>query len=302
MPTLAVFAHFDPGGLVAPHVQRYLTELSRTVDRLVVVSTCDLTTTARATMEAVGELVVRENVGYDFSSWKTGLDHVGDWDAFDRVMICNDSVVGPLRPLGDLLGRGAPTDVDFWGMTVSLELEPHVQSWFMVFERPVIRSGLLQGFWRAMQPVSDRYVVIRRYEIGLSRLLRTGGMTMGAYLNPAPLQVMRAQARYRHALRARSELAAAERRRRPNGWLRGWRQQLTHPSWNPSYVFWDAALDGRLPFTKIEVLRDDPYRMGNDRILATLERAHPEAFDGVREYIDRTRDQIRQLRGIGGPR
>ena len=76
----------------------------------------------------------------------------------------------------------------------------------------------------------------------------------------------------------------------------------THPSWNPSYVFWDAALDGRLPFTKIEVLRDDPYRMGNDRILATLERAHPEAFDGVREYIDRTRDQIRQLRGIGGPR
>lgn len=300
MRTLAVFAHFDPEGLVAPHVERYLSALSGSVERLVVVSTADPAAAARGQLERHGELLVRENAGYDFMSWKTGLDHVGDWDTYDRLLICNDSVVGPLRPMPEILGVRAPRDVDFWGMTVSRELEPHVQSWFMVFERPVILSGLLHGFWRAMQPVSDRYVVIRRYEIGLSRLLRTAGLQMGSYLRPTPWQTVRAQARYRHALRARPDLARNVRRAAPSGRLRRWEQRLRRPAWNPGYVFWDAALTGGLPFVKIEILRDDPYRMGPQRILTALERALPEEFEGVRAYIERTGEQVRALRGIGG--
>jgi rhamnosyltransferase len=299
MRTLAVFAHFDPEGLVAPHVERYLAALAGGVDRLVVVSTADPAPPARARLERHGELLVRDNVGYDFVSWKTGLDHVGDWDGYDRVLICNDSVVGPLRPMSEILGERAPRDVDFWGMTVSRELEPHVQSWFMVFERPVIESGLLHGFWRAMQPVSDRYRVIRRYEIGLSRLLRTGGLQMGSYLRPTPWQLARAHARYRHALRSRPDLARNARKAAPKGRLRRWEQRLRRPGWNPSYVFWDAARSGRLPFVKIEILRDDPYLLGPQRILSALERARPDDFAGVREYIDRTGEQVRSLRGIG---
>lgn len=301
MRTLAVFAHFDPEGLVAPHVERYLSALAGGVDRLVVVSTADPAPPARAQLERHGELLVRENVGYDFMSWKTGLDHVGAWDTFDRVLICNDSVVGPLRPLTEILGDRAPRDADFWGMTVSRELEPHVQSWFMVFERPVIESGLLHGFWRAMQPVSDRYVVIRRYEIGLSRLLRTGGLRMGGYLRPTPVQLARAHARYRHALQSRPDLARSVRRAAPRGRLQRWEQRLRRPAWNPSYVFWDAALSGELPFVKTEILRDDPYRMGPERILAALERARPEEFAGVRDYLGRTAAKVRALRGIGAP-
>lgn len=300
MRTLAVFAHFDPEGLVAPQVERYLSALSGSVERLVVVSTADPAAPAREQLAQHGELLLRENVGYDFMSWKAGLDHVGDWDTYDRVLICNDSVVGPLRPMSEILGDRAPQDVDFWGMTVSQELEPHVQSWFMVFERPVIRSGLLHGFWRAMQPVSDRYVVIRRYEIGLSRLLRTAGLQMGSYLRPTPAQMVRAQARYRHALRSRPDLASSVRRAAPPGRLQRWEQRLRRPTWNPSYVYWDAALSGGLPFVKIEILRDDPYRMGPQRILTALERARPAEFEGVRDYIARTGEQVRALRGIGG--
>jgi rhamnosyltransferase len=300
MRTLAVFAHFDPDGLVAPHVDRYLSALSGAVDRTVVVSTADPGPAERDQLARHGELVLRENVGYDFMSWKTGLDHVGDWGAFDRVVIGNDSVVGPLRPMAQILGERAPRDVDFWGMTASRELEPHVQSWFMVFERPVIASGLLHGFWRAMVPVSDRYVVIRRYEIGLSRLLRTGGLRMGSYLRPTPPQLLRAQARYRHAISARPDLARAVRRAGPPGRLQRWEERLRRPAWNPSYVFWDGALNGSLPFVKIEILRDDPYRMGPQRILGALERARPQDFAGVREYLERSKDRVRALRGIGG--
>src|SRR4029453_16400563 len=135
-----------------------------------------------------------------------------------------------------ILGAGAPKDADFWGMTSSNEISPHVQSWFVVFERPVIASGLLHGFWRAMEPVSNRYVVIRRYEVGLSNLLLTGGLRMGSYLRLTPRGGARARARPG-----------------PPGSPGSARE----PTWNPTYVLWDAVFEGRLPFVKLEILRDD---------------------------------------------
>jgi hypothetical protein len=288
--TLAVFAHFDPGGQVAPHVRRYLAALTDAVDRVVVVSAAQLTDSSREVLRGYGELVERENVGYDFYSWKTGLDHAGDWDAFDRVLICNDSVVGPMRPFSEILGDGAPEDADFWGMTASNEISPHVQSWFVVFERPVITSGLLHAFWRAMEPVSNRYVVIRRYEVGLSKLLLTGGLRMGSYLRLTPRNAIRAELRHRTAL---ERLPAKQRPERP-----GFLTSLREPTWNATYVLWDAVFDGRLPFVKLEVLRDDPYEIGKEKALARLEEAFPAELAGVREYLDRTREEFRLLRGL----
>ncbi len=288
--TLAVFAHFDPGGQVAPHVERYLAALRDVVDRVVIVSTAELDDAGRATLAAHGELVERENVGYDFYSWKTGLDHAGDWGAFDRVLICNDSVVGPTRPFAEILGPGAPKDADFWGMTSSNEISPHVQSWFVVFERPVIASGLLHGFWRAMEPVSNRFVVIRRYEVGLSKLLLTGGLRMGSYLRLTPRAAVTAELRHRLAL---DRLPAKQRPARPR-----FVRSLREPTWNPTYVLWDSVFDGRLPFVKLEILRDDPYEIGKEQALARLEEAFPEQLAGVREYLDRTREDFRRLRGL----
>ena len=288
--TLAVFAHFDPGGRVAPHVDRYLAALREAVDRIVIVSTAELDDAARAQLSAHGELVERENTGYDFYSWKTGLDHAGDWDAFDRVLICNDSVVGPTRPFAEILGKGAPKDVDFWGMTSSNEISPHVQSWFVVFERPVITSGLLHAFWRAMEPVSSRFDVIRRYEVGLSKLLLTGGLRMGSYLRLTPRAAITAELRHRVAL---ERLPMKQRPQRP-----GLVRSLREPTWNATYVLWDAVFDGRLPFVKLEVLRDDPYEIGKEKALARLEEAFPAELAGVREYLERTREEFRRLRGL----
>jgi len=284
MTTVAVFAHFDPGGCVAPHVERYLAALSATANRLMVVSTADLSRDGRRSIERYGELILRENVGYDFYSWKVGLDGVRDWEDYDRVLICNDSVIGPYRPLPRILDEMARRRLDFWGITQSKEIEPHVQSWFVVFERPVLQSGLLHGFWRAMTPVSDRYWVIRRYEIGMSRLLRTAGFRMDSYFRPNAHDRVKAAMRYRHYLR------------RQGGPVVGLRGLFEQSGWNPAIACWDAALDGRLPFTKIDVLRDDPYRIGDQTMLAMLEKAHPDALADVRKYLDRTRADYRRLR------
>jgi hypothetical protein len=288
MTTLAVFSHFDPDGLVAPHVLRYVRELASAVDRTVIVSTADLDVPERRVLEEYGELIVRENVGYDFGSWKVGLDRVGDWTGYDRVVLANDSVVGPLRPMREILATGSAGPADFWGMTISQELTPHVQSWFLVFERAALDSAAMSEFWQVMAPVSVRAQVILLYELGLSRTLLGAGLRGGAFLHPSPEQITRAYQRYDEALRTDPGLAAWARQASGSTTEDQWRQvRAQRPPWNPCLVFWDAALDGGLPFVKMELLRDDPYRSGREQILTELESTYPEEFAGVRAYLDR---------------
>lgn len=298
MRTLAVFAQFDPDGIVPSHTLRYLAALARATTRLVVVSSSpSLAAEGREALAAHGEVVTRPNQGYDFGSWAAGLRQVGEWDGYDRVVLCNDSVVGPFAPITDVLGDRAPGGADFWGIAASREIEPHVQSWFMVYERSALDSGAPQRFWAEYEPISDRYQVIRAYEVGASRRFRDAGLRMGQYLRPRPVELLRGQVRYRRALRSRPDRAEAAREyvgaanRLGHAW-----NELVRPMWNPSYVFWDLALDGRLPLVKLDLLRDDPYRMGRGRVLKALEEARPDVMEGVGEYLKRTRQALRKLR------
>jgi len=303
--TAAVFAHFDPGGQVADHVHRYLAELSRAVDVLVVVSTSDLDARARSALSQHGRLLMRANEGYDFASWKAGLELVGDLARLDRVVLANDSVIGPVRGLDAVLSH--PPAADFWGMTASVEIAPHLQSWFVVYEGALLRTGLVQAFWAAVQPESHRYQVVRRYEIGQSRLMRRAGIATAPWFRPDLRERAVAEVRYQRwlaaqpaARRRREDQVNRDRTHQPGGPGRSAARAVGSrlARWNPGYACWDAALTGRLPFVKTELLRDDPMGIDSEAALRSLEAAYPAVFDGVRDHLDRTRSDLRRLRKL----
>ena len=61
---------------------------------------------------------------------------------------------------------------------------------------------------------------------------------------------------------------------------------------NPAVAFADRVLlDDRLPLVKFDTLRYDPYALSADHLLAQCEAARPETFDGVRDFLSRTRDR-----------
>jgi hypothetical protein len=66
---------------------------------------------------------------------------------------------------------------DFWGLTSNVGFvgKEHIQSFFFVFRRPVLDDGSLDRFLRSVEPISDRWEVIRRYESGLTRALVEAG-------------------------------------------------------------------------------------------------------------------------------
>ena len=298
MRVLAVMANYDSLGLLPLHVRHQIDDLAAFCDRLVVVSTTEYADEADADwIRERATLVRRDNIGYDFYGWKTGLDLVGDEVAdYDYVVTCNDSYVGPLRPFAEIFAEMEDRPLDAWGFNHSLRRAPHIQSFFIAYRPWVVRSRAFRAFWDRMEPVSDRMQVIGRYEIGLSAALRDAGFRLGAVLEEDAAD--RRLARLRHwrwaVLRARR---VAKGRR----W-RTLRRFATEP-WNPNTALADRVLpDARLPVVKLDTLRFDPYQLGSDRLLRACEARWPERFAEVRaDLAARARDYRPRPGELDGP-
>jgi lipopolysaccharide biosynthesis protein len=290
MATLAVLVHYDPHGLIADHVRYTIDALRPAADRLVFVTTADLTPAARARLDTVDEAIARPNTGYDFSSWRTGLLATGDWPDHDRLILANDSIVGPLAPVTDLLAHHTATGADGYGITISHQYLTHLQSYFMAFTPAVLSNPYFHAFWHAMTPIDDRERVIDNYELGLARLLHDTRTTLAATYTPTAQERRLGASRNLRLAARRPALAAAYGMLRPPGPME---HEPSRGAFSPVHVLWDRALTGALPAVKVthftKPFRTVPQLRGD---LARLTDRYPAAFAGFAEYLAR----------VGGPR
>ena len=281
----AILAHFDPHGLVAPHVRRTVESVAAFVDHLTVVSTADLVDGDRSWLEERCTLVTRPNVGHDFASYRVGIAKL-DLSRVDELIVLNDSAVLPLVPLEQIFRR-MEGESDFWGITEGFGFGRHVQSYFVVFRRRALVDDAFGRFWRGVESLG-REEVITKYEVGLTRGLQEVGLRSATYFRPTLAERIRGAVRVRRAEEKRDW--PAMRPRAVLGWARRTLHAARRPEWNVSAALADRALgkNPRLPAVKISVLREGPYGLDRERLLTACERRHPEAFQGVRDYLRRT--------------
>lgn len=243
MSRIVFFAHYDWQAEVKRYVVHYLERLREVSDEMVFLSTSPL---PRQQIDKVSGLVartiLRENVGYDFGMWQHAIQAVA-WSGHDELVLTNSSVVGPIYPLAPLFSRMATVACDFWGMTESAEIAPHLQSYFLVFRKPVLESPPFRAFWNSVLPYRDKNQLIRSYELGLSVFLRDQGFTSAA-LVPS---------------------SAA-----PKRWLPRL-LPVAHP--NPTLCWPMTTLKLGMPFVKLELLRDNPRGIDLRPIHQAIEKA-----------------------------
>ncbi len=282
MSRLAVMAHYDVDGELRPHVRGQVEALAESVERVVLCTTARLSDSARSWLNERVEVVERANYGYDFFSYKVGLDAVGDLSGFDEVIVCNDSYVFAHDNYDRILSEMATRSCDFWGFTSADRVAPHIQSFFVVFRPWLVTSRIFESFWGEMEPISRRRQVIRRYEIGMSRRFYEAGFVSETFFVETEED--------RRIARDRMRWWAAHRSRLPHNRveLDQFRQRAREP-WNPARGLADRVLDdARLPYVKIDTLRYDPYNLDADRLLALCERKFPSRFAGVRDFLAET--------------
>ncbi len=236
--TLCIFAHYDKQDRVDDYVLYALLKLREIGSDIIFVST-----SATLGDDCISKLspycnqiVVRENRGYDFGSWKLGIEYAENLSAYQRLILANDSVYGPLHDLRDLFLDMPQQGAAVWGITDSYELKHHLQSYFLVFERAALENPAFTEFWRSIPFYRFKRSIIRDGEIGLSTKLSRAGLRMAAAYGYGAL-----------------------RQSHPEVILEAERRSIFAGPRNPTRSLWDFLVrDCGCPFLKVDVLRDNP--------------------------------------------
>ena len=179
---VCVFSSYSFSGKVEEYVFYYLDELKKAGFSILFVSTSTLPESCVNRLSQYACLIIeRENRCPDFGSWKAGLSML-NWEKLDAVLFTNDSVFGPLFNLDSII-RSMKGRYDVWGMSDNYEIDYHLQSYFLYFNKTAITSEIFRKFWENVDLSATKDEVIHKYEIGVSRLFRDNGFTLGAYAN-----------------------------------------------------------------------------------------------------------------------
>lgn len=181
MKRLICYAHFDGKGQVRPFVLHALQMIRPCCTDLVFVSNSPLTDQDQALLaSSATHVIVNNNTGYDFYMWKLGLESV-DLSLYDEVILMNSSVFGPLFAMEPVFSAMAAVACDFWGITECFQMQPHIQSYFLVFRKAMVRSEAFRLFWNSILPCTNKLQVIQSYEVGLTQWFVESGFRAGVY-------------------------------------------------------------------------------------------------------------------------
>ena len=170
--------------------------------RLLCVVNGELTEAGRAKLAPVcDEILMRPNEGLDVTGYKEGFFHLeGELEQFDELLFFNQTVFGPLYPLGELFDEMAGRDLDFWGLsrhkglqrdltgTVWEKVEygyipPHVQSYFFAVRGELLRGGALGEYWRALPVIHDYIEAVSFHEMRFTKFFADQGYRWQVYLD-----------------------------------------------------------------------------------------------------------------------
>ena len=279
MKRAVIFAHYDKENLVAPYILVYLKALQSVASTIIFVSTSTLNDeTKKRLYPYCKKILLRDNEGYDFMSYKFGLSSI-DYAEYDEVVLCNDSVYGPFYPLSDIFSTMQTEDVGMWGMTENYELNYHLQSYFLVFRQTVLQSDAFKTFWERVHMLSSKEEVIKAYEIGLSRDLLQHGFKLEAYSR------VEVSLKEKILLQLRT-LTLEKIKRKLTSLLRPTDTPSTVGEVNPTLTLWKTLIvDAKMPFIKRELLRDNPKGVNIDDAYETIQSISEYDVSLIRQHL-----------------
>lgn len=183
MKTVAIFAHYDSNNTLKDYVFYYLQELSRIADDIILVSTSVLAEYELSQLSGLNiQVVLRENIGHDFYSYKVGLAQIENLASVDKLILCNDSCFGPLFDLPQVYSKLLTQSGDFWGISTNQRPVLHLQSYFLVLNHTIVNSSSFHDFWSNVDILNNKDRIVMQYEVGLSQHLIEAGFELSSWL------------------------------------------------------------------------------------------------------------------------
>jgi len=185
----AVFAGYNKSSVIAPYVITYLKGLNEIAPNCVVYIADSplLPDEEKKLKNLVIHTEHKRHNEYDWGSYKRGFNWLkahGYLQKIDELVFANDSTYAPLggsfKPM--FTKMKARPDLDFWGDLQNTPFSRHIQSYFMVFRSPVIRSKSFASFLNRVKHQPYQSFYITEYETKLTPFLENLGYTWDSYM------------------------------------------------------------------------------------------------------------------------
>jgi hypothetical protein len=164
------------------HVQVHIENLLRCGVSVVLVINTDLVAHEflidNHFLNQLSAVFVRENSGFDFAAWAHVYALCKERTHWSRLFLINDSIVGPLsfEAFDRLVHRVRVSSADVLGLTENLLPQPHLQSFFLVFNQRALNSAAVKRIFESTLSLSTKQDVIDLYEVQLTILLKQQGL------------------------------------------------------------------------------------------------------------------------------
>lgn len=177
---VVVLAEWSAGTRVRPDALRSARAWARAGFGVLVVAARDPWVPFLSADPPRGVAVVRRpNTAYDFGSWSHALRTWPQLADKDLVVLTNDSLVGPLGPLDEVVTRLTAGTTQVWAATANRRPVEHLQSYLLAFRGGVLAQEPLSTHFARVTALPSKRAVVRTYELGLTRVVDGAGLTRG---------------------------------------------------------------------------------------------------------------------------
>jgi hypothetical protein len=271
----AVVAHFDPDGIFDLPFLNYLKELSKINFDIYVVTTSFKidSESLEQCLEIAVNITQRRNDGLDFASWAIAIMKYSILERYDSLLITNDSIIGPFTSLNLVIDSFDGSGNSLCGLTESMKREHHLQSYFIYFNKSIIKTAFIHDFWRSVKLLKSKSKIIKRYEIGLSKLVLQNGYNLKAMVP------------FSQIMEYCEEMGDSFQ----------YSEDLKKNNLNPTLFMWDILIEHfKFPFLKRELLTQNRFKSKRIKDWADICLISSEREDEIQNYISRYKKGLKK--------
>ena len=190
-----IYVFYDPEGIADGYVEKMLSSLREVSSHTLMVVNGDIRPECLGELgDAVDDVLIRENTGYDVTGYIKGLERLGKEAAYDEVVLMNSTLYGPFYPIGEMFGEMDARDVDFWGIAAHPEdrttsiassrygyIPRHLQSYFIAIRSSLLGDPRFADYIASLPPIRGYDDARGRFEISFTPDMEKLGFTWDVY-------------------------------------------------------------------------------------------------------------------------
>ena len=171
-----IIAHYHQNGQLRSDLVNLIKLFHNDFKNIIVIST-NLKNIEIKKIKKYATIITRENLGYDFYSYKVGIDYLKKklkkkfYDK-NKILLLPSSLLF-LKPKKLLINFKKINDLEnkVYGLTKSWEICEHLQSELFIFSSLLFNNKSFSNWWGKIKKIKSKQLIIYKYEIGFSNFL-----------------------------------------------------------------------------------------------------------------------------------